>query len=310
MRALNSRSLITIHVSQKEEGLTTRMHLPRSISLLHSHPGYAFSRIAEQSVPLPKRLLRKTVRGVTLEFDFSCRNKQERSILRSMFFGTYERPIVSMIQNSLAPGDIFLDVGANIGYLSSVALGIVGTCGEVHAFEPVPRYFERLQKIAKNNVGFRLFANCLAASDSEETVRIAASRDNIGWNTIVPGFMPTGDLEQYFQARTARLDLYVTQHLADRAISLIKIDTEGYEFPVLLGLEGVFASGRRPPIICEIAGGAYSYLGKSLSDLKNYMQSFGYRCNSIPYSIESPSLPVDLTTITSTVNVLFTNDSL
>ena len=62
-----------------------------------------------------------------------------------MFFGAYEPLTVAAIKKYLREGDTFIDVGANIGFISSIAAGIVGTRGQIHSFEPVPRDFERLK---------------------------------------------------------------------------------------------------------------------------------------------------------------------
>ena len=58
-----------------------------------------------------------------------------------MYYGSYAVPIVETMKRTLRPGDTFLDVGANIGYLSAIAAGLVGVTGQVHCFEPVPDYF-------------------------------------------------------------------------------------------------------------------------------------------------------------------------
>lgn len=38
----------------------------------------------------------------------------------------------------LRPGDVVLDIGANMGYMSIMASRFVGASGHVHAFEPSP----------------------------------------------------------------------------------------------------------------------------------------------------------------------------
>jgi hypothetical protein len=57
-----------------------------------------------------------------------------------MYRGTHSMEVVHALRHLLEPGDIFVDVGANIGYLSAVAADRVGPSGRVVAFEPVPIY--------------------------------------------------------------------------------------------------------------------------------------------------------------------------
>ena len=52
--------------------------------------------------------------------------------------GTYERPVQVAIAASLSAGDVFYDVGANVGFFSLIAARKVGPQGCVYAFEPVP----------------------------------------------------------------------------------------------------------------------------------------------------------------------------
>ena len=66
---------------------------------------------------------------------------------KSMYYQVYQYHITSFMRKHLCEGDVFVDVGANIGYMTAYALGLIGPSGQVHAFEPVPTYFEKLQRI-------------------------------------------------------------------------------------------------------------------------------------------------------------------
>ena len=52
--------------------------------------------------------------------------------------GVYERHISAFFRQRLRPGDVFFDVGANVGYHSMLAAQTVGPSGRVVAFEPHP----------------------------------------------------------------------------------------------------------------------------------------------------------------------------
>ena len=85
-------------------------------------------------------------------------------------------------------------------------------------------------------------------------------------------------------------------------ISLIKIDTEGFELPVLKGIYNFFQIHKEdlPPIICEITARAYTLLNTDIQELQDFMASFGYRA----YSISGTKL-LDLRMIKNMENVLF-----
>ena len=53
--------------------------------------------------------------------------------------GIYEQPMQEAVISNLSAGDVFFDVGANIGFFSLIAARRVGPEGHVYAFEPVPR---------------------------------------------------------------------------------------------------------------------------------------------------------------------------
>src|SRR5688572_20763314 len=50
----------------------------------------------------------------------------------------YEDPDFELLHKLLAPGDVFIDCGANIGHFTLTAAPIVGASGRVIAFEPAP----------------------------------------------------------------------------------------------------------------------------------------------------------------------------
>src|ERR1039458_7626249 len=66
----------------------------------------------------------------------------------------------------LRPGDVCIDVGANIGYYTLIMSKAVGPQGQVYAFEPVPPTFNYLNKILTETKSFNVKAFQLAISDS------------------------------------------------------------------------------------------------------------------------------------------------
>ena len=117
----------------------------KAMALLGSHPGLLWGsikgRVAARA-PWRHGLTEGRVRG-GIRFEFPLDADPD---IRLMLHGGYEAFTMRALRRCLAPGDTFVDVGANIGYLSAVAAGIVGPTGAVHSFEPVPRLFERLER--------------------------------------------------------------------------------------------------------------------------------------------------------------------
>ena len=220
--------------------------------------------------------------------------------------GTYEPNLVDLLHRFLREGDTFVDVGANIGYISARALGVVGTTGSVHAFEPVPRFFERLEWLRRDNPRFRLTVNQAALGATPGTADIAITNlANIGWNTIVPDFMSEDVVAERIVVPVTTLDAYTSAHGIER-IHMIKIDVEGYEFPVIRGFRGYLETTGHPPVVVvEIAPGAYPRLGTSLVEFDAFMSGLGYAAYDMRLDgrVDVPSLP-------TTTNVVFLHRSM
>jgi len=231
-------------------------------------------RLRRPNAPSTRRELQE-IGDVVFEFDFEL-----GSLVEMMHSGDYAPELVSLLPRLVHRGDVIIDVGANIGYVSAVALSAVGREGAVHAFEPVPRYYERLVRLSELNPEYRVFAHRLAVSDHEGIGTMSVSNvDNIGWNTMVPGFMPPEEIGALEIASTIRLDDYLEANKL--APALIKIDVEGFELPVLRGLDGHIRAGHRPLIICELAPAAYQRVGNTVDDLVDWLGDSGYVAHDV-----------------------------
>jgi FkbM family methyltransferase len=242
--------------------------------------------------PLPAR---RRVGNVLFEYDL----RHYRGTA-PMYFGSYALLVVETMKRFLKPGDVFLDVGANIGYLSAVAADLVGPRGKVHCFEPVPAYHERLSRLAELNPEYSITANACAAGETPGTCTIYVTREP-GQNTLVRAYKTAPEIVATMDVPVVRLDSYLEARRIGR-VGLIKIDAEGFELPVLKGLQGAFErSGHRPPIICEIAPRAYRLLGRSIRELATFMTRYGYSARDLV----DGSTPVELSAIAHVEDVLF-----
>jgi FkbM family methyltransferase len=216
---------------------------------------------------------------------------------RDFYAEVYETHEVAFIRKLLRPGQTVIDVGANIGYITCVALDRVGRSGQVHAFEPVPEYFQRLARQAQLNPGFRVYPVNCAAGKEEGVLSISLSNDgNIGWNTLVPGFMPPEQIRQQVPVRVRPLDDYI-QESGLEMVHFIKIDAEGFEFYVLQGLRNCLQN-YRPIILCEIAPGAYPLLGCTLTDVRKFLDEM--KCQVTDLELR----PLDLEALERSMNVV------
>jgi len=204
-----------------------------------------------------------------------------------MYFGWYEASVTNLMKSILMPGDTFIDIGANIGYVTAIGAGLVGHAGEVHSFEPALPYFQRLEKLSKMNRDYRIIVNQYALGEEEKEANLLLCKENIGGNIIVSG----GGSADSVKVLMHRFDKYAREKNL-KNIRLIKIDVEAFEFPVLKGFSSYFNNTTdRPVIICEIYPSCYPCFGATLTEFLDYMKRYGYKT----YSITDTEREIDIT---------------
>ena len=236
----------------------------------------------------------KSMRGVKFYIPF-----QEARTRKRMYFGLCEMGVVNTMEIFLKKGDIFIDVGANVGHLSAVGAGLVGKEGQVHCFEPVPRCAERLRELAAANPGYSFFIHEVALGDREGTISLFVSSVSMGQSSVVPGILKGNAVERTLLVPVRRLDVYL-RDMGIAKVKIIKIDVEGFELAVLRGLREFFQETRELPLlICEIAPFAH----KDLDELFSYLEGFSYA----PFDIVNSKKPLSKKIIAQshTINVLF-----
>lgn len=144
-----------------------------------------------------------------------------------LFPQVYDHREIAYMRGALAPGDVFLDVGANIGFYSLVASRCVGTTGRVIAIEADPYSHQRLT----NNVRLNAMANVTAlnvgVSDCEETLRLGVNADG---NRGESSFLLQSDTGVDVACKSL-LSLLKAEGI--HQIRGAKFDIEGFEFRVL-----------------------------------------------------------------------------
>jgi FkbM family methyltransferase len=130
------------------------------------------------------------------------------------------------------PGDVVIDVGANIGYMALIAARAVGPGGRVVAIEPAPRSFALLEvNIARNFPG-RIIAVPTACDETDGIATLFVSEYSDEHNSLRPEPVLGGAHKEVVPVRSLRSlcrELHVTP-------DVVKIDVEGAEWRVLKGL--------------------------------------------------------------------------
>jgi FkbM family methyltransferase len=156
------------------------------------------------------------------------------------YFGIWEPHITSWIHSCLRPGDIFIDVGANIGYYSLLASRLVGAHGSVVAIEASPKTFLELQTNLTLNRIDNVRAVNVAASDFRGTLKVFRGHEyNTGLTTVF-------DREGFaLECEVAAVPLSeIVQPKEMKRARVVKIDVEGAESSVIAGMGPIVTAGR------------------------------------------------------------------
>lgn len=158
--------------------------------------------------------------------------------------GKFDRSTVEVLLKHSEPGDVLLDIGANIGYVSACFLQNVAR-SKVIAIEPQPKIVDLLQSNLEpfGNERYKLFP--VALSD----------RDASGWLEICDLNRGASKIVDEQNKHSVMVELWSTKRLFESLqsdkIDLVKIDVEGHEATVLRACETHFGRVRPRAILFE-----------------------------------------------------------
>lgn len=148
----------------------------------------------------------------------------------------------------LAPGAVFLDVGANIGLFALRAAILVGPSGRVIAVEPAEVSADRLERNLALNAMTHVTVVRAALSDREgeaELRHVELGNDPQAWSII-----PEAGGAGAEKVRTTTLDALAEAQGLTR-LDLVKLDVEGAE-PMIVAGGRATLTRFRPTIIFEV----------------------------------------------------------
>ncbi len=203
--------------------------------------------------------------------------------------GVFELPVVETIFRLVDSSDVFLDVGANLGYMTSVA--VAAGSKRTISFEPHPVLFARLSRNvrlwrkARPDIAERVEVLEEAVSSTSGTallrIPLGTFQLNNGLATLEP--MQAANMVESIRVATVTLDEIVAQF---GPIGVLKLDIEGHELKAFSASRGSLAAGRIRDIVYEDFGGLASETSKLLC-------SFGYTIFGVNKGVSGPVLLED-----------------
>lgn len=211
--------------------------------------------------PLPDRLLATTDDGRRLVVD-----PGDEGYKFLYFTGQYEPAITSFISRAVLEGDVCIDLGANIGWYTTLLMRLAGTRGEVHAFEPMPDAFRLLEKnVMLNRWQHAVYLNQCAVGDRDGQVEMYLEAGAPAGHAAA-----TGRGEHTEVARITTLDSYLQDNDV-RDVAFVKADIEGSELAALRGASKLFEQKMPPVFMIEMALATSKRFGYSPLELISFL---------------------------------------
>ena len=170
-------------------------------------------------------------------------------------YGFFEANLTNFFINYLMEGDVFIDIGAHVGFYSLLASKLVGLEGQVHSFEPTPRTFASLQKNATMRKNISI--NNYAVMDCEKTISFMdygpkySAFNSFKVRNASEEMKFLGEPKKV-EVRTISIDAYCKQKNIKPTV--VKIDAEGAEHIILKAMDHILDIDK-PVVTIEVAGG-------------------------------------------------------
>jgi FkbM family methyltransferase len=199
---------------------------------------------------------------------FRVQNPRDLSRVESTL--STEIRILEIVMRSLGAGDVFLDIGANVGVYTILSARTVREAGRVVAFEPEIQHFNRLQENITLNGLCNVRPFRVALGEEEGIGRLYVK------GTPSPSLVaPRGHLKVSAEYELVEV-VNGEEFWKVRGLPLprvVKIDVQGFELAVLRGLRGLLCGPATTLVVCEI----HPWAGISVQDVMELVASMGFK---------------------------------
>lgn len=238
--------------------------------------------------------LSKTVKGRVGTYDFYTTPRFHERYTN----GSYEQATINQILRLLAPGDVFMDVGAHHGYMSLKASDKVGPSGRIIALEPDPDNFALLSKNVEENKIKNIMPLHAAVSDKKGKAgfKVSAASDNSSFHKH-----PNADVLKTVEVDVETIDS-LCGFLGVKQIKLIKVDTEGHEIEVVKGAAKTIRSNPSLHLIVELNPKCLESAGHTSAELLDLVIHRGFKLSILDDFGKGERLDADRERINSYVH--------
>ena len=176
---------------------------------------------------------------------------------------------------TIRPRWTVVEIGANLGYFTSLFQTLVGTNGQVHAFEPVPATFQQLQNSLPKGSNHCTLYNLGTANEAGRVIFHIPINDH-GQATMYPHDCNTWKSREIEEVLCSVIKLDEFMPISSLSkIDFIKIDVEGAELPSLQGAESILRK-HKPLLFVEVCKAWMKSFGYNAKELESFLRSLSY----------------------------------
>ena len=193
---------------------------------------------------------------------------------------SFEDPFWNLVRRQpqiFKDGDI-LDIGANIGYTSSVFATVLKPGSKIHAFEPDKISFQLLQEtVRRKNLSGAIEAVHQAVGSSDGSLKFWHNERHSADHRVVTEQFSSSctDGSQISTVPVTTVDTFVKTRNVQN-ISFIKIDVQGYELAVCQGMRNSLEQFPQAIVCLEYSPDALRELGFEPSKVLDFFRARSY----------------------------------
>lgn len=204
-------------------------------------------------------------------------NPNDPVISGALTFGVYENEEIRFFRRHFSAGMTLIDVGANIGLYTGLALAGENPAGTILAVEPHAEsrsFLEQTILMNRNplNQNCRMIISSEAAYDSVTMVSFYLNSSNKGDNRIYADPL----LDQQTRIQTDTLD-EIARRAGVFSVDFLKLDTQGAEAHVIRGATALLEGSPRCVLMTEFWPYGLAACGDDAGEYLRLLEKLGFR---------------------------------
>jgi FkbM family methyltransferase len=198
-----------------------------------------------------------------------------------LFLGNnYEKEIIELIVDKITHKNyIIYDIGAHRGYFTLLFSKIIGGKGVVYSFEPNHLALKLLRENILLNKMKNVIIKPYAIGNESKKIELMIPKGRTERSTL------NSDLRIFYRKHFEVSAIDVDARAIDELImageikpaNFVKIDVEGYEQKVLIGMKKLIKNSM-PDLLIELHGAGIEKKVSNIKKILNFIFSFEYNC--------------------------------